>query len=52
MTGGKNCALQVPSVAPFKALGNFPKALYGTTGGTTCLTPDDFTHQMETPFRA
>ena len=49
MTGRKNCALQVPSVVSLKALGNFPKALYGATGGTPCLTPDDFTHQMETP---
>ena len=34
MTGWKNCALQVPTVVPYKALGQFPKALYGTTGGT------------------
>ena len=34
MTGRKNRALEVPLVAPYKALGNFPKALYGTTGGT------------------
>ena len=27
-------SLQVPPVVPYKALGNFPKALYGTTGGT------------------
>ena len=30
MTGRKNRALQVPYVGPYKALGNFPKALYGT----------------------
>ena len=34
MTGRKNRALQVPYVRPSKALGNFPKALYGTRGGT------------------
>ena len=34
MTGHKNRALQVPPVVPYKALGNFPKALYRTTGGT------------------
>ena len=34
MTGRKNCALQVPPVVPYKALENFSKALYGTTGGT------------------
>ena len=34
MTGRKNRALQVPSVVPYKALGNFPKALYGTRRGT------------------
>ena len=34
MTGRKNRALQVPPVVPYKALGNFPKALYGTTEGT------------------
>ena len=34
MTGRKNRALQVPYVVAYKALGNFPKALYGTTGGT------------------
>ena len=34
MTGRKNRALQVPYVLPYKALGNFSKALYGTTGGT------------------
>ena len=34
MTGRKNWALQVPPVAPYKALENFSKALYGTTGGT------------------
>ena len=33
MTGQKNRALQVP-VVPYKALEKFPKALYGTTGGT------------------
>jgi len=27
MTGRKARALQVPSVAPYKALGNFPKAV-------------------------
>ena len=30
----KKRALQVPAVAPYKSLGKFPKALYGTTGGT------------------
>ena len=30
MTGRKNHALQVTYVVPYKALGNFPKALYGT----------------------
>ena len=35
MRGQKNCALQVPPVAPCKTLGNFPKALYGTTRGTS-----------------
>ena len=34
MTGRKNRELQVPSVVPYKALENFPKALYGTMGGT------------------
>ena len=34
MTGRKNRALQVPPVVPYKALGNFSKALYRTTGGT------------------
>ena len=34
MTGQKRCALQVPPVVPYKALENFSKALYGTTGGT------------------
>ena len=34
MTGQKNRALQVPYIVPYKALGNFSKALYGTTGGT------------------
>ena len=34
MTRRKNHALQEPPVVPYKALGNFPKALYGTTGGT------------------
>ena len=34
MTGRKNGELQVPSVVPYKALGNFSKALYGKTGGT------------------
>ena len=34
MRGGKNRALQVPPIVPYKALGNFSKALYGTTG--TC----------------
>ena len=37
MTGRKSCALQVPPVVPYKALGNFSKALYGTTRGT-CST--------------
>ena len=27
-------ALQVPPLVPYKALGKFPKALYGKTGGT------------------
>ena len=35
MTGRKNRALQVPPFVPYKALGNFSKALYGTTGGTS-----------------
>ena len=34
MTGRKNRALQVPYVVPYKALGIFPRALYGTTRGT------------------
>ena len=34
MTGRKSRVLQVPLVAPYKALEKFPKALYGTTGGT------------------
>ena len=34
MTGRKNRALQVHLVLPYKALEKFPKALYGTTGGT------------------
>ena len=34
MTGRKNRALEVPPVVPYKALEKFPKALYGTTGGT------------------
>ena len=34
MTGRNNCALQVPYVVPYKALKNFSKDLYGTTGGT------------------
>ena len=34
MTGRKNRALQVPPVAPYTALENFSKPLYGTTGGT------------------
>ena len=34
MTGRKIRALQVPPVIPYRTLGNFPKALYGTTGGT------------------
>ena len=34
MTGRKNCALQVPSVVPYKALRKFSKALYGTKRGT------------------
>ena len=34
MTGRKTHALQVTPVVPNKALGNFPKALCGTTGGT------------------
>ena len=35
LAGAKKRALQVPPVAPYKALGNFPKALYGTTRGTS-----------------
>ena len=35
MRGRKNRTLQVPPVVPYKALGNFPKALYGTTRGTS-----------------
>ena len=34
MTGRKNRVLQVPTVVPYKALRNFSKPLYGTTGGT------------------
>ena len=34
MTGRKNRKLQVPPVIPYKALGNIPMALYGTTRGT------------------
>ena len=34
VTGQKNRALQVPPVVPYKALGSFSKALYGTTRGT------------------
>ena len=34
MTGRKNRALQVPPIVSYKALEKFPKALYGTTGGT------------------
>ena len=34
MTGRKNRVLQVPPVVPHKALGKFPKALFGTTGRT------------------
>ena len=34
MTGRKNRALQVPLFVLYKALENFPKALYGTTEGT------------------
>ena len=34
MTERKNLVLQVPLVVPYKALEKFPKALYGTTGGT------------------
>ena len=34
MTERKNRALQVPPVVPYKALGNFPKDLYGATAGT------------------
>ena len=43
MTGRKNRTLQVPCVVPYqalekyKALGNFSKALYGTTQGTCSL---------------
>ena len=33
MTGWKNCTLQEPPVVLYKALGNFSKVLYGTTGG-------------------
>ena len=38
MTGRESRVLQVPSVVPYKALGKFPKALYGTTG-STCSIP-------------
>ena len=32
---GKSCTASTPGpVVPYKALGNFPKALYGTTGHT------------------
>ena len=34
MTGRKTRALEVPPVVPYKALGKFSKALYGTTVGT------------------
>ena len=34
MTGRKTRALWVPPVVPYKALENFSKALYGTTGGS------------------
>ena len=34
MTGRKTRALSVPPVVPYKALENFSKALYRTTGGT------------------
>ena len=34
MTRWKNRALQVPYFVPYKALENFFKVLYGTTGGT------------------
>ena len=34
MTGRKNRAMQVPPVAPYKALENFFKALYGTRRDT------------------
>ena len=34
MTGQKNSAVQVLPLVPYKALGNFSKALYGATGGT------------------
>ena len=42
MTGRKICALQAAPVVPYKALGNFCKALYGTMGGTCsaqCFRP-------------
>ena len=38
MTGRESRVLQVPPVVPYKALGKFPKALYGTMGGT-CSIP-------------
>ena len=34
MTGRKNRVLQVPPIAPYKALENFSKVLHGTTRGT------------------
>ena len=34
MTGRKNRALQVSPVVPYKAIGNFSKAWYGTTRDT------------------
>ena len=42
MTGRKMCALQVPSVVPYKALEKFSKALYGTTESTYTARARDF----------
>lgn len=42
MTGRKFRALEVRPVVPYKALGNFPRAFYGTIGGTCnaqCFRP-------------
>ena len=39
MTGWKTHALQVPPVVPYKALGKYTKALYGTPEGTCSAHP-------------